>query len=136
MSNLSSRCSDHTLHMLISLISILRRFLKVMRAGWSDSEFRGLSMVLGSWVALGTLIYSVREGWSIIDSLYFAVMTLTTIGYGDLSPTTSWMRLYTVVYAIMGIGLFVAFNARLAQFAFHSRRHEAKATPDDEAEPT
>lgn len=122
--------------MLISLISILRRFLKVMRAGWSDGEFRGLSILLGSWVALGTLIYSVREGWSIVDSLYFSVMTLTTIGYGDLSPTTSWMRFYTVVYAIMGIGLFVAFNARLAQFAFESRRHDDTASPGNQAEPT
>jgi voltage-gated potassium channel Kch len=121
--------------MLISLMSILKRFLTVMKAGWRDGEFRGLSIVLGSWVALGTIIYSVREGWSIIDSLYFSVMTLTTIGYGDFSPTTSWMRLYTVIYAVMGIGLFVAFNAQLARFAFESRRHEEKAGPNDQAEP-
>jgi voltage-gated potassium channel Kch len=116
-------------------MSILKRFLTVMKAGWRDGEFRGLSIVLGSWVALGTIIYSVREGWSIIDSLYFSVMTLTTIGYGDFSPTTSWMRLYTVIYAVMGIGLFVAFNAQLARFAFESRRHEEKAGPNDQAEP-
>ena len=121
--------------MLISLMSILKRFLKVMKAGWRDGEFRGLSIVLGAWVALGTVIYSVREGWSIIDSLYFSVMTLTTIGYGDFSPTTSWMRLYTVVYAVMGIGLFVAFNARLAQYAFESRRHDDKAGPSDGTQP-
>ena len=121
--------------MLISLASILKRFLKVMRAGWGDPEFRGLAIVLGSWVALGTIIYSIREGWGIVDSFYFSVMTLTTIGYGDFAPTTSWMRLYTVIYAVMGIGLFVAFNARLAQFAFQSRQHDDKASPNDGAEP-
>ena len=117
--------------MLISLLSISRRFAKVMKAGWSDAEFRGLSIVLGSWVALGTIIYSVREGWGMIDSLYFSVMTLTTIGYGDFSPTTTWMRLYTVIYSVMGIGLFVAFNARLARFAFESRQRDDKANPSD-----
>ena len=122
--------------MLISLLSISKRFAKVMRAGWGDAEFRGLSIVLGSWVSLGTIIYSVREGWSLIDSLYFSVMTLTTIGYGDFSPTTSWMRLYTVIYAVMGIGLFVAFNARLARFAFESRQQDDKAGPDHGPQPT
>ena len=121
--------------MLISLISILKRFTKVMKAGWGDSEFRGLSIVLGSWVGLGTVIYSVREGWNIIDSLYFSVMTLTTIGYGDFAPTTSWMRLYTVIYAVRGIGLFVAFNARLARFAFESRKQDDEASPSDGTQP-
>ena len=110
--------------MLISLASIFSRFYKVMKAGWDDPEFRGLAIVLGSWIALGTIIYSIREDWSIIDSLYFSVMTLTTIGYGDFAPTSSGMRLYTVVYAVMGIGLFVAFNARLAQFAFQSKSRD------------
>ncbi len=119
--------------MLISLASILSRFYKVMKAGWEDPEFRGLAIVLGSWIALGTIIYSIREDWSIIDSLYFSVMTLTTIGYGDFAPTTSGMRLYTVVYSIMGIGLFVAFNAQLARFAFQSRRRD---DADDRVEPT
>ncbi|MFW2335988.1 potassium channel family protein [Ilumatobacter sp.] len=120
--------------MLISLASILSRFYKVMRAGWEDPEFRGLAIVLGSWIALGTIIYSIREDWSIIDSLYFSVMTLTTIGYGDFAPTSSGMRLYTVVYSIMGIGLFVAFNAQLARFAFQSRGHD-DADGEDETEP-
>lgn len=113
-----------------SLASIFTRFYKVMKRGWDDHEFRGLSIVLASWVALGTLIYSLREGWSIVDSLYFSVMTLTTIGYGDFSPTSSGMRLYTVVYSIMGIGLFVGFNARLAQFAIEGRRSDDDAVAD------
>ena len=121
--------------MLISLASIFSRFYKVMKAGWEDPEFRGLAIVLGSWIALGTIIYSIREDWSIIDSLYFSVMTLTTIGYGDFAPTSSGMRLYTVVYSVMGIGLFVAFNAQLARFAFQSRGHD-DTNSDDKTEPT
>jgi hypothetical protein len=52
---------------MLSLLSILRQFLIVMRAGWSEPAFRGLSMVLGGWLALGTIVYSLREGdvpWS------------------------------------------------------------------------
>ena len=97
---------------------------KVMRDGWADREFRGLGMVLGSWIALGTIIYSVNEDWSVIESFYFCVMTLTTIGYGDYTPTSETMQLYTVIYAVLGIGFFVAFNARLVQVSFESRRRD------------
>ena len=90
---------------VISLLLIFKRFWKVMLIGWADKEFRGLGVVLGSWIALGTIIYSVYEDWSLIESLYFCVMTLTTIGYGDFSPTTESMQLYTVFYAVLGIGV-------------------------------
>lgn len=116
---------------LFSLLSILVRFAKVLRAGWDDKEFQGLTIVLGSWVLLGTIIYHLREGWNIVDSFYFSVMTLTTIGYGDFAPTTSGMKIYTVVYAVMGIGLFVAFNARLAQLAIESRKRDDTAQGQD-----
>lgn len=36
--------------MLISLASILERFCMVMQTGWDDPEFRGLAIVLGSWI--------------------------------------------------------------------------------------
>jgi len=113
---------------MISLILIFKRFWKVVRSGWSDKEFRGLGIVLGSWIALGTIIYSVQEDWSVIESLYFCVMTLTTIGYGDFSPSTEAMQLYTVFYSVLGVGFFVAFTARLVQVAFQSRQ-----TDDEEA---
>ena len=113
---------------MISLLSILKRFWKVMEGGWSDPEFRGLSIILGSWVALGTIIYSVYEDWSIIESLYFCVMTLTTIGYGDYTPSDSTMQLYTIVYAVLGIGFFFSFNAKLVRIAIVGRRQDEPPT--------
>jgi hypothetical protein len=53
----------------------------------------------------GVVFYSLTEDWSIADSLYFTVIALTTIGFGDLAPSTTFTRLFTVVYAIMGVGL-------------------------------
>ena len=117
---------------MISLLLILKRFWRVIRLGWSDLEFRGLCIVLVLWLALGTIIYSFNEGWGVIDSFYFCVMTLTTIGYGDFSPTGEAMRLYTVFYAVLGIGFFVAFNAKLVQVALESRHDE---TSDDAESP-
>lgn len=48
------------------------------------------------------LTHSSFEGWPIIDSLYFAVVTFTTIGYGDIAPQTLAGKLFTTVFAVLG----------------------------------
>jgi hypothetical protein len=65
------------------------------------------AFVLGVVVVLvvGVIFYRLVEGWSIADSLYFTVIALSTIGFGDLAPTTEFSRLFTVFYAIVGVGL-------------------------------
>ena len=56
-------------------------------------------------LVVGVVFYSLAEGWSLANSLYFTVIALTTIGFGDLAPTTEFSRLFTVFYAIVGVGL-------------------------------
>jgi hypothetical protein len=53
----------------------------------------------------GVVFYRLAEGWSLVDSLYFTVIALSTIGFGDIAPTTTFSRLFTVLYAIIGVGL-------------------------------
>ncbi len=116
---------------MISLLSILKRFVSVIRSGWAEPEFRGLAIVLAGWIALGTIIYTVYEEWNVAEAFYFSVITLTTIGYGDYTPTSTEMQIYTAIYAVLGIGLFVAFNASLARFALRSRLTDPDPTDDD-----
>jgi voltage-gated potassium channel Kch len=58
---------------------------------------------------VGTVVYSALEGWSVVDSLYFSVVALATVGFGDLVPTTDVGKLFTVGYIITGIGILAAF---------------------------
>jgi voltage-gated potassium channel Kch len=46
-------------------------------------------------------------------------MTMTTVGYGDFSPTTGISKIFTIGYAISSIGLFIAFASKVA--AIHIR---------------
>ena len=51
---------------------------------------------------------------NIPQSIYWAVITLASVGYGDISPVTPWGRVVTSVLALLGIGIFAIPAALLA----------------------
>jgi hypothetical protein len=80
-------------------------------------------------IAVGTIVYTVLEGWSPVDALYFSVVTLATVGFGDLTPTTDAAKLFTVGYILAGVGIIAAFASELAKHrgvppAMAARMHE------------
>lgn len=64
---------------------------------------------------IGTVFYHLEEGWNWLDSFYFSVITLSTVGYGDFSPTTPASKLFTIAYIFLGISIFVSFASMLAK---------------------
>lgn len=61
--------------------------------------------VLITYFVLGCVVYKLVEGWSFLDSVYFMVVTSTTVGYGDICPVTQLGRAFTIVYALLGISV-------------------------------
>jgi hypothetical protein len=78
-----------------------------------DRDSRPVLIWAGIVLLAGTLIYHWLEGWSLLDALYFCVITLATVGYGDLTPTTPFARAFTIVYVINGIVILLAFFDRI-----------------------
>jgi voltage-gated potassium channel len=62
-----------------------------------------LYAVLAS-VALGTLGFHLLEPWSWLDSLYATIQTLTTVGYGDVTPQTAAGRIFASIFMFVGVG--------------------------------
>ncbi|QJF51966.1 potassium channel family protein [Roseobacter ponti] len=95
------------------------RLLKAIIRSWSIPTFRaGLALAVLLLLS-GTLFYRSIEGWSWVDSLYFSATTMSTVGFGDLSPQTDAGKLFTVLYIFVGVGVFVALFAQFARALLH-----------------
>lgn len=75
-------------------------------------------------VASGTVVFHHLEGWSWISSFYFSVTSLTTVGYGDLHPTTEATRLFTAIYLILGIAVALTSFAIIGRSYFRMVEHK------------
>ena len=83
---------------MIPLLLAFRGLARAIVAVWRDPETKALPVVAGVFVLTGTLFYWRFEDWTFIESFYFCVVTLTTVGYGDFSPTTAGTQIFTIVY--------------------------------------
>lgn len=100
-----------------------------MRAVWRDPEGKVLLTSAILLIGAGTAAYSLLEGWSPVDSLYFSVVTLATVGFGDLTPTTDAAKLFTVAYILGGVGIIAAFASELTK---HRRGIDSLASRVDQ----
>ena len=56
-------------------------------------------------IGLGAIVFHSLEGWSILDSLYVTTQTVTTVGYGDIVPKTSYGRAFATIFMLVGVGV-------------------------------
>jgi voltage-gated potassium channel len=96
--------------MPVLLLGMLRAFWALRR----DGQFRSLALLTVLAIVSGTGFYSIVEGFRFVDAVYFSVVSLTTVGYGDLAPETDAGKLFTAVYVLVGVGILLAFVTALA----------------------
>lgn len=87
----------------------------------SDNEpwrrMRGPLLLLFLAMLFGTLGYMIIEGWTFGDSAYMMIITLATIGYGEVRPLTTGGRVFTSVLILIGVAvLSYAFTTVMGTF--------------------
>lgn len=71
-------------------------------------QFRLIILTSLVTLAIGTSAMMYLEKLSLIDALYFSVVSLTTVGYGDITPHTTPGKLFVMGYLLVGIGIIAA----------------------------
>src|SRR5215213_2855632 len=86
----------------------------------SRARIRLVLLVVCGAITLGTVVFHLLEGWSILDSLYVTTQTLTTVGFGDLAPSTPAGRAFATVFMIVGVGVVLYALTTTVQSVVHS----------------
>ncbi len=92
------------------------------------TKYRGYTLVgmLLSIIAGGTVFFKFIEGWSWIDAYFFTVVTLSTVGYGELVPETVIGKIGTTVFIVAGLGIFAAAIQQFGHYAIRKREHHSE----------
>lgn len=77
------------------------------------------------FILIGVIGFHLAEGWHRFDSLYFTITTLATIGLGDIAPLTVMGKILTMIYAIMGVPVFVTLSGYILReiLSGHMTKH-------------
>lgn len=94
---------------MISFFVLMRQLTISFRRALKEKEFRGLLFMVLLLLSIGVSFYMQVERWRFVDAFYFCVMTLTTVGYGDVTPEKDVSKIFTSFYVLLGIGIIVAF---------------------------
>lgn len=88
-------------------------------------RIRYVLYALAAAIALGTIGFHFLEGWSLPDSLYVTIQTVTTVGYGDVTPTTFTGRVFASFFMVIGVGAVVYILTSTVQTIVQSERFAA-----------
>lgn len=92
------------------------------------THYRALTLLgmLFSVVAVGTVFFHYAEGWSWLDSYFFTVVTLSTVGYGELVPATPIGKIGTTVFIFVGLGIFAVAIQQFGHYAIRRREQHSE----------
>lgn len=118
--------------MISFIINVYKLLVAVFNGIKKDQEFRILLFLLVTLMTGSVIFYCKMEGWSIVDALYFSVMTMATIGYGDFVPTHTISKIFTIIFTFLSIGIFAAVITKIVAISVDRRKerlakkHQAK----------
>lgn len=114
--------SEFTLLRYLRLLKLMRIFLLSSRLRFIKDLFEktGLHKILIGIVAtigIFTLsLYLFGPSYDLFDDFYFVIVTLTTVGYGDITPQTYNEKVLSIILILIGILVFSTITASISSF--------------------
>jgi voltage-gated potassium channel len=100
---------------MIAFLLLFVTLGRLYRDMFKQPETRALLIMALLVLSIGVVFYTNVEHWSLVNAIYFCVVTLGTVGYGDITPTTDAGKIFTVFYILFGLGVIGGFFATLGR---------------------
>ena len=95
----------------------------------TESARFGLKIFLVLLIAVtlvGTFGFMVLEQTSLFDALYFSIVTIATVGYGDITPSTPAGKVFAIFLIITGVGIFLGVIANTTDLLLSKREKKMR----------
>lgn len=90
-------------------------------------RFRLLFALPVAVLLIGTVGFMILENLSFVDALYFTMVTISTVGYGDIYPTNLASKLFGIFLIIIGIGTFLTIITNVTQMLIQRGQNRFRA---------
>ncbi len=101
---------------LIRIVAFLSRPLRKAKRFYNTNGFKYVLFATIMTIITGGVLIHYAEGMDFDDGIWWAFVTATTVGYGDISPETIYGRLIAMMLMIVGIGLIGSVTSTLTSF--------------------
>jgi len=109
---------------MLSFLLTLKRLISGLIRAFKQRYFVALFVLIVIMLLSGTLFYTGQEGLTVLDALYFCVATLSTVGHPEFVPQTPLGKVFTMVYIVVGTGLFLGMVGQLAYAIIKTNQKE------------
>ncbi|MEK3979763.1 potassium channel family protein [Psychrobacillus sp. FSL K6-2836] len=114
---------------MLSFVLTVKRFLEALVKSFKNPMFLSLFTTLFLIILSGTLFYTKKEGWGVLDAIYFCVVSLIPTGVNtNLSPTTDLGKIFTMLYLVVGTGVMFITLLTLGKTMINTNALEERKT--------
>lgn len=114
----------------VKLLALAGRLFNKAKQFLNTNGFKYMLMLSFAMVVTGGVLISFAEDMSLSDGIWWAFVTATTVGYGDISPSSIFGRIIACILMICGIGLIGSLTSTITSFFMEKIDKETFANND------
>ncbi len=108
---------------LSKVLIYIMRLLKKVKKFFNTNGFKYMVLITTTFILIGGLLIHYAENMSFQDGIWWAFVTATTVGYGDISPDTALGRSIATVLMLVGIGLIGSLTSTITSYFFTIKKN-------------